>query len=31
VICASEQSIIVERCIYDEVHRELEARALLHE
>ncbi|HAT1546146.1 TPA: aldehyde dehydrogenase family protein, partial [Aeromonas hydrophila] len=23
VICASEQSIIVERCIYDEVHREL--------
>ena len=26
VICASEQSIIVERCIYDEVHRELEAQ-----
>lgn len=24
VICASEQSIIVERCIYDEVQRELE-------
>ena len=26
VICASEQSIIVEGCIYDEVHRELEAQ-----
>ncbi|MGU5667337.1 aldehyde dehydrogenase family protein [Aeromonas hydrophila] len=26
VICASEQSIIVERCIYDEVHRELAAQ-----
>lgn len=26
VICASEQSIIVERCIYNEVHRELEAQ-----
>lgn len=26
VICASEQSIIVERCIYDDVHRELEAQ-----
>ena len=28
VICASEQSIIVERCIYDEVHRELEAQGV---
>nr|WP_279168841.1 acetaldehyde dehydrogenase (acetylating) [Providencia huaxiensis] len=26
VICASEQSIIVERCIYNEVHRELLAQ-----
>lgn len=26
VICASEQSIIVERCIYNDVHRELEAQ-----
>ncbi|NIY49070.1 acetaldehyde dehydrogenase (acetylating) [Cedecea colo] len=28
VICASEQSVIVERCIYDEVHRELEAQGV---
>lgn len=28
VICASEQSIIVERCIYDDVHRELEAQGV---
>ncbi|MGV3346675.1 acetaldehyde dehydrogenase (acetylating) [Enterobacteriaceae bacterium LUAb1] len=26
IICASEQSIIVERCIYDEVYRELETQ-----
>ncbi|MNV27986.1 Aldehyde-alcohol dehydrogenase [compost metagenome] len=26
VICASEQSIIVERCIYNDVHRELDAQ-----
>lgn len=26
VICASEQSVIVESCIYDEVHRELESQ-----
>ncbi len=26
MICASEQSIIVERCIYNEVHRELLAQ-----
>lgn len=28
VICASEQSIIVEKCIYDEVHRELLAQGV---
>ncbi len=28
VICASEQSIIVEKCIYEEVHRELLAQGV---
>lgn len=28
VICASEQSIIVEKCIYDDVHRELLAQGV---